>query len=96
MVPLPLDDPENASVWPDSPSEVKPVGPGARGPEDVPPLIESLKSKDGKRRAEAAEELGSIGPAAKDVIPALLQAFKDAEGMVRVRAADAVALEALA
>jgi HEAT repeat protein len=72
-------------------SEVQVVGPGAGGPEDVPPLIELLKSKKGQRRAEAAQELGVIGPAAKDAIPTLLQALKDTEGMVRVKAADAVA-----
>ena len=38
---------------PASPSDVKPVGLGAGGPEDVPPLIKSLKSKEGQRRAEA-------------------------------------------
>jgi HEAT repeat protein len=76
---------------PDSPAEVKPIGPGAGGPEDVPPLIESLKSKDGPRRAEAAGDLGMIGPAAKGAIPALLQALKDTEGMVRVKAAEGVA-----
>jgi hypothetical protein len=72
-------------------SEVKLVGPGAGGSKDVPPLVKLLKSKDGQRRAEAAEELGLIGPVAKGAIPALLEAFKDTEGMVRVKVAGAVA-----
>jgi HEAT repeat protein len=75
----------------DHPGEIKAVEPGAGGREDVPPLIESLESKDGHVRAEAAEELGLIGPIAREAIPALLRRLKDSEGMVRVKAADALA-----
>ena len=65
--------------------------PGAGGAEDVKPLVEALRDKDLRLRADAAHELGCIGLMAKDALPALTGALKDPDGLVRVRAAEAIA-----
>jgi HEAT repeat protein len=62
------------------------VGMGAGGQEDVPPLVKALREGDKRARAEAAEELGLIGPAATDALPALREAGKGADARVRVSA----------
>jgi HEAT repeat protein len=67
------------------------VGPGAGGPEDVPGLVRALQDPDGRRRADAAEELGLIGPAAREAVGPLRAAVQDADGLVRTRAAAALA-----
>ena len=40
-------------------------------------MIAELKHEDGNARAEAAEELATLGPAAKEALPALLDGLKD-------------------
>jgi HEAT repeat protein len=67
------------------------VGGGAGGPEDVPPLIASLRGGHGWARREAAEELGQIGPAARDAVPAIRELRQDPDGRVRVSATLALA-----
>jgi HEAT repeat protein len=67
------------------------VGLGAGGPEDVPALLEGLRSGEARARVEAADDLGLIGPPAKDAVPALRAALKDTDGLVRARAAGALA-----
>ncbi len=47
------------------------------GQEDVPTLIHKLKDEDGWVRFLAAGELGAIGPAAKEAVPALEAAARD-------------------
>jgi HEAT repeat protein len=64
---------------------------GAGDAQDVPPLVKALRHPDPDRRAEAAHELGWIGPPAKAAIPALIQALKDSEGLLRVSVALALA-----
>lgn len=50
-----------------------------------------LHDKDAVLRVEAADCLGRLGPAAKDQVPALIQALKeDREGDVREQAAEAL------
>jgi HEAT repeat protein len=69
------------------------VGDGAGGPDDVPVLVKALKQEDGGLRAEAAEDLGLIGPAAADAVGALLRLDEnDPDPLVRLAAARAVAL----
>jgi HEAT repeat protein/rhodanese-related sulfurtransferase len=68
------------------------VGMGAGGKEDVPPLVKALREGDRRARAEAAEELGLIGPAATAGLPALREAGKDAAARARVSATLALAL----
>jgi HEAT repeat protein len=63
------------------------IGMGAGGKEDVPPLVQALREGDRRARAEAAEELGLIGPAATAALPALREAAKDDDARVRVSAA---------
>src|SRR6266853_3228581 len=61
------------------------------GPDAVPSLIEVLtKDSHTGTRGIAAEVLGNIGPEAKAAVPALIQAPKDAEGLVRTDAASAL------
>ena len=54
---------------------------GALGPaanrETVPALIEALQDEEKGVRITAALVLGSLGPAAKDAVPALIQALED-------------------
>jgi HEAT repeat protein len=67
------------------------VGMGAGGKEDVPPLVKALREGDRRARAEAAEELGLIGPAAAAALPALRAAGKGADARARVSASLALA-----
>jgi HEAT repeat protein len=64
--------------------------PGAGGPEDVAALVEALRHKEQRVRADAADELGWIGPLAGEAVPVLTRALKDPDGLVRVRAAKAL------
>jgi HEAT repeat protein len=57
----------------------------------VPELIQALKDQDEEVRYWAALALGEIGPAAKDAIPALMEA-RDSDGDRNVRAAAATAV----
>src|SRR5262245_5376689 len=70
---------------------VKAIGLGAVGPEEIPALVEALKGGNAAARAEAADDLASLGPQAKAAVPALSQALKDPDAFVRVRAAKALA-----
>lgn len=67
------------------------LGPGAGGPEDVPPLLDALKQPPPRVRREAAEDLGRIGGAARPALPALEHELKDPSPEVRVAAAAAIA-----
>jgi HEAT repeat protein len=67
------------------------VGMGAGDRQDVPPLLKTLREGDKRARAEAAEFLGLIGPAATAARPALREAGKDADAWVRVSATLALA-----
>jgi HEAT repeat protein len=67
------------------------VGMGAGGQEDVPPLVKALREGDGRARAEAAEELGLIGPPAAAALSALREAAKGADPRALVGAALALA-----
>jgi HEAT repeat protein len=71
--------------------QAKALGLGAVGLEEVPALLEALKGGNAAARAEAADDLASLGPQAKAAAPALNQALKDPDALVRVRAAKALA-----
>ncbi len=62
------------------------LGPEAK--EVVPSLIAALS--DRRLRLSAAHALGGIGPEAKAAVPALTGVLKDDEGMMRIRAAQAI------
>jgi HEAT repeat protein len=47
------------------------------GPAAVPSLTQALRSKDYHVRTGAARALGWMGTAAKEAIPALVQALRD-------------------
>jgi TolB protein len=67
---------------------------GAKGAGDageVPAWVEALGHADAARRAQAAQELGWLGPAAAPALPALLKALKDKDHFVRLSAATALA-----
>jgi HEAT repeat protein len=67
------------------------VGLGAGDAADVPPLLKALDDKDARARADAADELGMIGRAAKDAVPGLaIRAVKDVDPLVAIRAAEAL------
>jgi HEAT repeat protein len=69
------------------------VGDGPADPDDVPALSAGLKHEDARVRADAAGELGLIGPPAAAAVPALLRlSEKDPDPLARVEAAKAVAL----
>src|SRR4051812_48425589 len=53
-------------------------------------LVKDLTDKDADVRADAAEELGKKGPAAKKAVPDLITALKDEDEDVRDAAADAL------
>jgi HEAT repeat protein len=63
----------------------------AGDPEEVSALLKALRHKEGRVRAEAADDLGLIGKQASAAVPALLEALQDPDGLVRVRAAGALA-----
>jgi HEAT repeat protein len=67
------------------------VGWGIGGPEVVPGLTRALKDSDSRVRAEAAEDLGQIGPDARDAVPHLREALNDPDAHVRVFAVEALA-----
>src|SRR5262249_1500986 len=71
--------------------QAKAIGLGAVGPEEVPALVEALQHGTAVARAEAADDLASLGPQAKAAVGALRQALKDPDALVRVRAAKALA-----
>ena len=62
------------------------------GPEDVAGLIRELADSDYEVRRVAAQDLGYIGSAATDAVPALVETLRtDANGSVRQAAAGALA-----
>jgi HEAT repeat protein len=58
---------------------------------DVAALIRSLGSPDAKARAQAAQSLAAMGPAARNAITFLVPALKDKDELVRRLAAEALA-----
>ena len=68
------------------------VGLGAGDATNVPPLVKVLKDGKSHERIEAAEELGLIGPNARDAVSALTDAMKDADVKVSLSAAESLAL----
>lgn len=79
-----------------APSETKLAArPVARkGADLVGQLVSSLASPDPRRRALAADSLGSLGPSASAAVPTLRRALTDADP--RVRASSALALGSVA
>src|SRR5262249_32513123 len=68
------------------------VGDGAGTADDVPGLVKALGHETARVRVEAADDLGLIGPPAAGAVPALLKlAEQDADPLVRIAAAKAVA-----
>jgi HEAT repeat protein len=63
---------------------------GAGDANDVPSLLEGIRSDDAGVRAESARELAWIGAPAREAGAALTKALKDPDGLVRVAAALAV------
>src|SRR5215467_10681 len=53
-------------------------------------LVAALKSNDSLGRRLAAHALAEIGPAAREAVPALIEALRDRESFVRVWAAAAL------
>lgn len=66
------------------------VGQGVVDKRDIPMLVTLLKAADGHQRAEAAEDLGSLGRTARPAAGALAELLTD--GSPQVRAAAAAAL----
>lgn len=83
-----LDMPRNVYHTATDPKYI--VGLGAGDAEDVPALVKGLADKDGRARAEAADQLGLIGRAAKAAVPALEKTLADSDVLVRVSAAEAL------
>jgi HEAT repeat protein len=54
--------------------------------QEVRQLVQKLKSKDAKERAQAADDLSSIGKEAKSAVTALIELNKDKDWYVRTRA----------
>ncbi|MBE3070916.1 MAG: HEAT repeat domain-containing protein, partial [Planctomycetes bacterium] len=67
------------------------VGPGQAGEEEIPALLEKLKSPDATVRAESADDLRSLGPKARAAEAALAALLDDAAPRVRMSAAAALA-----
>jgi HEAT repeat protein len=93
-----------AAVWTASSDPGYFVGAGVADKRDVPALIAQLKEGDGGRRAEAAEDLGTLGRAGRPAIGALEAVLKDddararsgaAGALVRIDPGNAAALEAI-
>src|SRR5262245_35243071 len=61
-------------------------------PDQLYDLTRKLRSPDKIIRISAAEALKKIGPAAKEAIPALIEALKDQDAEVRLHAAIALGL----
>jgi HEAT repeat protein len=68
------------------------VGWGVGGPEVVPALTAALRDPDSLVRAEAAQDLGQLGPVARAAAADLRRALKDDDVYVRIHAAVAAAL----
>jgi HEAT repeat protein len=66
------------------------VGHGVVDKRDLPALIEELKHADALQRAEAAEEVGTLGRAGRPAASALAEMLKDASPQVRSAAAAAL------
>lgn len=66
------------------------IGAGVVDEKDLPTLIEHLKSPDATTRAEAAEDLRTLGRKAKPALPTLAGLLKDSTPRVRYAAASAV------
>jgi HEAT repeat protein len=58
--------------------------------EQIPNLIQELKSGDDHGRAKAAEAIGRLGPEGKPALPALLLALRDEGELVRQNALRAI------
>jgi HEAT repeat protein len=68
------------------------VGDGPAGPENVPALIGALGHEDARVRIDSADDLGLIGPAAADAVPALCKVMEnDTDQLARLAAAKAIA-----
>src|SRR5207245_1877307 len=72
------------------PGVVAPAGAGSVGG-DLPTLIKALESKEAKARAQAAQALAGMGPAARNAVSFLLPLLKDGDDLVRRMASDALA-----
>ena len=66
------------------------IGPGEVDPESVPALIEQLHAGDAGARAQAAEDLRSLGKMARPAVVALQVLLNDTDEKVRVAAASAL------
>ena len=51
-------------------------------PPDIGKLVEQLHASDTNSRRDAALQLGQVGPAAKDAVPALVKALGDSDKQV--------------
>jgi HEAT repeat protein len=67
------------------------VGWGVGGPEAVPALAAALADRDPLVRAEAAGDLGQLGPLARSALPGLRAAPQDTDPYVRISASEALA-----
>jgi HEAT repeat protein len=67
------------------------VGWGVGGPEVVPALAVALRDPDSLVRADAAQDLGQLGPVARAAAPGLRHTLKDEDPYVRIHAAVALA-----
>ncbi len=63
------------------------VGLGAVVEEDMPRLLEELKSSDRWERLDALDDLGLLGPGAKTALPAVRPLLEDTDPLVRLHAA---------
>jgi len=66
------------------------VGPGPAGEEEIPALLEKLKSPDATVRAESADDLRSLGPKAGAAAAAMKALLDDPAPRVRMSAAAAL------
>jgi hypothetical protein len=97
-----LQEPKKAPIerledWVENRLESPPVGPGhdyilyfMGDPAAMPVLKDLLMDEDPEVRAFAANGLGLIGLAAKDVVPSLLECLEDKNQEVRGAAAEAL------
>ena len=60
------------------------------GPAVLPAMIRALEHSDVRIRANAAVVLGGLGPAAREAVPSLARALKDANARVRELAVEAI------
>ncbi|HVX84030.1 MAG TPA: HEAT repeat domain-containing protein [Phycisphaerae bacterium] len=66
------------------------IGPGAVDESDLPDLLHQLANPDPAQRAQAADDLGSLGPPATSAADALAKALRDPDPAVRSAAAGAL------